>query len=466
MLSNHAWAIIAVLLICLAGCRSTRHLDSAYAGRTSVYEPGEPNFDLVAAATLRDGKPGIDCYLGIPHASLVFTPKDSVYTAPYEMLFRLMDRSGKTIIEEVVERDTMKVTGYAATQTFEQHIKQRRIAVEPGEYVLAVVLRDQNSQAQAERRRRVEVVAPGSAQPAVSDIHLEGLRKGASFEPVVSLHVPAGLDSMRMTVELYNASRLGNVQVTMRLLRFEADTSAAVPPYRYQLSPAYFLIRYNRADTLQFSRRTLRNIDDEVIVEFDLPGLEAGMYRVEMMARREGAPATTALRRSYDFAVRSPTFPRITTLDEMVEALVYLATDKELETIQAAASPAEKKRRFDAFWGGLVPQRMRAANTLKLYYARVEEANLLYTTYKEGWKTDRGMVYIILGSPLYVDTMLDREVWYYSYNESDPLHAFVFERRRLYESGGLFEAYLLQRNLQYEHEWRWALERWRRGDML
>ncbi|HMB90361.1 MAG TPA: GWxTD domain-containing protein [Rhodothermales bacterium] len=465
MISRCAWLGI-VGLILLAGCVSTRHLDSAYAGRTSVYEPGEPNFDMVATATLRDGEPGIDCYLGIPRASLVFTPEDSVYTAPYETLLRLMDRKGKTILEEVVDRDTMQVMGYAATQVFDQHIKQRRITVEPGEYVLEVVLRDQNSQSQAERRRRVEVVAPGSMQPAVSDIRLDGLREGGAFEPVVSLHVPAGLDSMRMTVELYNASRLGDVQVTMRLLRFESDTSAAVPPYQYQLSPAYFLIRYNQADTLQFSRRTLRNIDDEVIVEFDLPGLEAGMYRVEMFARREGAPPTIVLQRSYDFAVRSPTFPRISTLDEMIEALAYLATDKKRETIQAANTPVEKKRRFDAFWGSLVPQRTRATNTLKLYYARVEEANLLYTTYKEGWKTDRGMVYIILGSPLYVDTMVDREVWYYSYNDNDPLHTFVFERRRMYESGGLFEAYLLRRNLQYEHEWRWALERWLRGDML
>lgn len=466
MRSNPAWAVITMLLVCVAGCVNTRHLDSAYAGRTSVYEPGEPNFDMVATATLRDGKPGIDCYLGIPRVSLVFTPRDSVYTAPFETLFRLKDRKGKTILEEVLDRDTLRVTGYAATQDFDQYVKQRRMAVAPGEYILEVVLRDLNSQAQAERRRRIEVVAPGSDQPAVSDIRLAGLREGTGFEPVVSLHVPAGLDSLRMTAELYNASRLGDVQVTMRLLRFEADTSAAAPPYHFQVAHAYFLVRYDRADTLQFSRRTLRDTDDEVIVEFDLPGLEEGIYRVEMAVRPEGSPATSALRRSYDFAVRTPTFPRISTLDEMVRALAYLATNQELETIQAAETLVEKKRRFDAFWGSLMPQRTRAANTLKRYYARVEEANLLYTTYKEGWKTDRGMIYIMLGSPLYVDTMVDREVWYYSYDESDPLRAFVFERRRLYESGGLFEVYRLQRDLQYEHEWRWALERWRRGDML
>ena len=147
-------------------------------------------------------------------------------------------------------------------------------------------------------------------------------------------------------------------------------------------------------------------------------------------------------------------------------ALVYIARKHELEHIQAAETPGEKKRRFDAFWGALIPEQNRAANLLKLYYSRIEEANRLYTTYKEGWKTDRGMIYILFGSPLYVDSQLEYELWRYNYDERDLIGSFAFTRRRLYASGGLFEAYLLEREPSYEAGWRRALRRWRRGEVL
>ncbi len=449
-----------------AGCSGSASLESIYAGRTHVYEPGVPNFDLAAWATLRDGQPGVDCYLGIPYASLFFVPRQETYQARFETVFRLLDGKGKRLVAEYAEIDTAWAADYEATQVFAPYLKQKRLAAAPGAYVLEVALTDLQSQQQARRRQRVEVVAAGTARPVLSGIRVEGRRAGQPFAPVLSLHVPAGLDSLRTIVELYNARRLGELALTMRLLRFPADTAAARPPDLYTVSPFFGLVRYHEADTLQVTRRRLRDLDQEVVIEFDLPGLEQGIYRVEVFAEAAGDEDTAVLRRQRDFAVRSADFPKIATLDEMVEALTYIAYARELEHLRAADTPEEKKRRFDAFWGALVANRNLAANLLKHYYARVEEANLLYTTYKEGWKTDRGMVYVMLGSPLYVDRLIDREVWHYSYDDRDALRLFVFERRQVYQSDGLFEAYKLQREMLYEPEWRRAFERWRRGEML
>ena len=88
------------------------------------------------------------------------------------------------------------------------------------------------------------------------------------------------------------------------------------------------------------------------------------------------------------------------------------------------------------------------------------------TTYKEGWKTDRGMIYIMFGSPIFIDTQLGHEVWRYSYDDRDGLDLFVFNRRRLYASEGMFETFLLEREPYYESAWRRALHRWRRGEVL
>ena len=451
------------------GCSGSSRLDSVDAGRTFHYVQGLPNFDLEAVATARDGQAGIDLYLSIPHASLVFLPVENGYQARFETLVRVLNRKGKTLVAEYAGLDTVRVPTYEVTKTFAPFIKEQRLSVAPDAYLIEVTLIDAESRKEARRRQRVEVVAVGAAQPVLSRIRLEGKPPRVAFAPILSLHLPAGLDSFRTAVELYNAHHLGEAEVTMRLLRFPSDTAAARPPSGFTAGQGFGLIRYNRADTLQITRRRLRDLDREIVIEFDLPAPGEGLYRVEVQTIRTTNAASAEqplLYRRRDFAVRSASFPQITTLDEMVEALVYVARRQELDHIRAAETTEEKKRRFDAFWGALIPEASRAANLLKLYYSRVEEANLLYTTYKEGWKTDRGMVYILFGSPLYVDTQLEYEVWRYSYDEYDNIGSFAFTRRRLYASGGLFEAYLLNRDPSYEAGWRRALRRWRRGEVL
>lgn len=450
----------------IGGCSSTARLDSVDAGRTVAFEPGLPNFDMETLATVRDGQAGVDLYLGVPHASLVFLPHDDGYEARFETVVRLMDWKGKTLLAEYADVDTVRVPTYEATQDFAPFLKAKRLATKPGDYLVEVVLTDAESEQQARRRQRVDVVEVGAARAVLSRIRLEGKERGAAFAPILSLHLPAGLDSLRAAVEFYNARHLEEVDVSMRLMRFPSDTAAATPPYFFTLARAVGRVRYARAETLQVTQRRLRDLDQEILIEFDLPGLAEGIYRVDVAVTRDGLEAAPLFHQRRDFAVRKAGFPHITSLDEMVDALVYIARDSEREDIQAADTLAEKKRRFDAFWATLLPDRTQAANLLKLYYSRVEEANLRYTSYKEGWKTDRGMVYIMFGSPLYVDAQLEHEVWRYSYDDRDEIGAFVFNRRRLYASEGMFEVFLLEREPVYEAAWRRALLRWRRGEML
>src|SRR5690606_38240941 len=128
-----------------------------------------------------------------------------------------------------------------------------------------------------------------------------------------------------------------------------------------------------------------------------LPELPRGLYRIE--AQTEGDPGVDPLRQGRFLVVTSPGFPRVQTLDEMVDALGYIAYEREVGRIREGTTAAERLQRFDAFWGSLVRQRSVATNLIETYYARIEEANLLYSSYKEGWKTDRGMVYVLLGPP-------------------------------------------------------------------
>jgi GWxTD domain-containing protein len=85
-------------------------------------------------------------------------------------------------------------------------------------------------------------------------------------------------------------------------------------------------------------------------------------------------------------------FPGITTTGQMLEPLRYITTKKEYEELAAAR---ELKLAIDQFWISNAGNASRARAMIQKYYGRVEEANIFFSSYLEGWKTDRGLVYIL-----------------------------------------------------------------------
>ena len=457
--------MIGVLYVFLSACVAPS-IDAANSGRTTSYEPGVPNFDMEAIVQVDGGRPAVEVHYSFPLASLVFVQSGDGYEAEYELAVRLLDRSTTTLVSERSRTESLSVASYDSTLSYRPHVGRLVVEADPGNFVAEAVLTDRESGASAERRQAVDVADIGGGGPFVGRILLEGTGRTGALEPIVSLHLPARMDSLRASIQLYNLIGREEIELSMSLVRFGSDTTVASPPY--WLAPqrgslAYRGIDYEDVDTIQVARRVLREASESAVVEFDLPRLERGLYRLGIAGR--DASGAQLVNRERTFSVKIPTFPRMVHLDDLVESLAYIAYDNEIDAIREGTSVADRKRRFDAFWGALVSERSVAANLIELYYGRIEEANLLFTSFKEGWMTDRGMIFTVLGPPLYVDRRLDMEIWYYSYGDRDPANTFVFERTRNSEDAS-FENYILQRRPYYQNEWARAIDRWRGGEVL
>ena len=257
----------------------------------------------------------------------------------------------------------------------------------------------------------------------------------------------------------------------MSLVKFPSDTLVSAPPY--WLTPnigslSYQGVNFSKPDTVQKTTRLLSDVEEDVTIEFTFPALDHGTYRIDIQAKSLSTPVEAPLLLSVrrNLSIKGEDFPHVTTLDQLIVALRYIAYDSEIEEIRSAPTVEEKRKRFDAFWGGLVNNRETARNLIKQYYGRVEEANLFFTGHKEGWKTDRGMVYIMLGSPMFVEYSYDAQIWHYSYSDRDVLNSFHFRKVRPFGETADFEHYILTRRPFYERGWTRAIERWRNGTML
>lgn len=459
----HPACLLPGLLLCLvAGCVGMGRMPGEDDTSTLLFEPGAPDFYMDAVALMQDGAPVLDVHAGVPYASLAFEKEGEGFVARYELLVRVYGRRGRMPAYEQAWSDTVRVSGFAETQQFDVLTRTERIALDPGRYRVEMVLAHPVSGAQAVRRMEVEMRSLRGSEPTMSDVWLMVRQRGKPFQPVVSRHVRAGFDTLRAVMEVYGLAEAASV--AMELLRFRSDTAAAVPPYWHTPAPftlAYVGVDYSRADTLQRSRRPLQGAGEGVAVEFSLPSLEAGNYCVDVEAVAAGGGAVLRSDR-HCFSVKGRDFPHVRSLDEMVDALAYIATEREMEELRAAETPEELRRRFDAFWAARVPNRQAAAQLLERYYARVEEANVLFSNYKAGWKTDLGMVYIVLGPPAHTERAYQRHEWYY-YRGMHRLPVFEFRRAGPYGLSTLFDNYVLQRRAGMEELWVRAVERWRDG---
>jgi GWxTD domain-containing protein len=154
-----------------------------------------------------------------------------------------------------------------------------------------------------------------------------------------------------------------------------------------------------------------------IFVPVPLERLEPGRYNAKLFLSygKEKVDHETM------FQVIWPNRPMsLTDWDMATEALRYIATPEEMESIQSSPSTTGLQS-FRAFWKKKDPDTTSAYNEVMVeYYRRVDEANRRYSTTKEldGYKTDRGRIFVLFGPPTSVDRSLlpnrpPREIWTY-----------------------------------------------------
>lgn len=146
-------------------------------------------------------------------------------------------------------------------------------------------------------------------------------------------------------------------------------------------------------------------------------------------------------------------YPRLAKIESLADPLIYICTKQEFDRIKQAKGD---KKAFDRVILSITRDTERARNFMRSYFRRVELANEFFTSYKEGWKTDRGMIYIIFGLPDQIYKFTDREVWTYKNNMYKISFDFV-------KSSTLFdpENFVLVREKKNQETWYEVIDLWR-----
>lgn len=224
------------------------------------------------------------------------------------------------------------------------------------------------------------------------------------------------------------------VRVYSREFQMAAAPFAIVNPKPFQFKP-----------DLMFSIE--RNLDGN----FELPIKQTAFFQLTEDSAKYFGPTF------YYFGEHYPK-PRLVT--DLVYPLRYICTSDEYKALLAGDNI---KRNVDNHWLKIGGGAERAKELIKAYYSRVEMANTLFSSYLEGWKTDRGMCYIVYGEPNAVYRTSSTETWVYGEEGIYNSLSLVFTRVSNPFTSSDFR---LNRSTSLKSSWYRSVEFWRQGRII
>ncbi len=177
---------------------------------------------------------------------------------------------------------------------------------------------------------------------------------------------------------------------------------------------------------------------------------ESGNYLLKAIGEKTGLPLT----------VYKPPFPELNEPKQLRKPLIYLTSHEGYKKL----NQKKPKEAVDQFWLNITNNDQKEAKALiQYFYKRVKKANQYFTTYKKGWKTDRGMIYTVFGKPQMLYRSNNGETWIYPEGANMPEIIFKFQRR----NHPLCRKYFtLDRSPHFKKYWFQMVDKIRRGDFI
>ncbi len=153
----------------------------------------------------------------------------------------------------------------------------------------------------------------------------------------------------------------------------------------------------------------------------------------------------------------SDLFPEVKKAADMVSPLRFITSKQEYDELYYSTN---KKAAIENFWLNSTGNQDRAKEVIRKYYNRVQDANYYFTSYLEGWKTDRGMIYLIFGSPNVIYRTLNSETWIYG--EENNINSLSYSFSKV-NNPFTNNDYSIERSVVYKQSWYTAVDIWREG---
>lgn len=350
-------------------------------------------------------KARLDFFIHVPYNAVQFIKTGQGFEAAYTVTVSVFDEEKKNLITEKIWNEKIVAISFELTTSPENfNLGHRSFELTPGVYSIKTSLLDKDSKNEYSSENKV-IIKQFTPVPAVSDIMLIAKRTmvegNSKIIPNVSRSIVTDRDPLSTFFEIYSDT----------VSKFFAE---------YEIFDEKENSVYKSTKEVE-----VKDGNNQLFNDIDSLNLDLGKNLLKITLKDStGKVYDTSVKSFNSRWVGVPI--TVTDLDKAIEQMVYLASPEDLALIDDTESRLERAKKFVAFWRKQDPNPADEYNPVfNEYYNRVAYANENFTSYSlEGWRSDRGMVMIILGAPDNIDRhpfeyySKPYEIWqYYNLNK-------------------------------------------------
>ncbi len=400
----------------------------------------------------------LDVYVQTRYSRLHFEQNNELFKGSYTVSFIVRDLNESVVRSTDVER-SLVARSYGETVSSRRDAFLQTFSLSPGMYVLDIVIVDNASGLRRRHRRNVEAKNFSNGNSCASDYLLfesvQSDQRGVSLTPMFPSELSFARDSIGMFQEVYNLQRGDTVRLHLSYACPRRE-GLSIPVLQ---STPYLLLSPNcirPADSTYYSNDSVfiagTNGTMQIFQYFPKPAMGVSSITRTTYHSRNGTSDSSV--NTMKTSIYPSTFPRYSGVDEEIAALSTIARGEEVDSMRTGSLPIERRIRITTFWekhGGVIRQ--------KEFDDRVREANELFSSCVEGWKTPMGITYIICGPPDYVECPgFGNEIWYYDLGGNRAV-SVPFRLNLKNEFGKYYEIIPFSVN---QYLWQQFVDRWRR----
>ncbi len=343
-----------------------------------------------SAASFYEGEPKslLRVYYEVPYEQLNFIRSDTVYRATLDVKLVCYNLAGEQVGGDVWREEVLAVTYEETKASTRRFASYAEISILPGSYRAKVELEDLSSHRSGVTEMDVIVRKFGASDLEVSDPVFLRFFSDTLFYPNPSREYVRGLSRAAVTFDIYRLPRAESVHVETSLLDSEGKV--------WSRGPVTARSSLVETKTVVFAVDTLPQDTFYFVLTF----------RDSILAK-------------WPFAVFEPFFMDAERFLDRVESMRYVASDQELARLREAR-PEEREAVYADFWKERDPVPSTEINEAEVeYFSRVAYADRNFGGLVDGWRTDRGRIYIQYGKPDEVEKhpferdTAPYEIWYY-----------------------------------------------------
>ena len=341
---------------------------------------GKPVFfsNILKFFSKEPGKFELQCFASLEYDRLHFIKEDSLFTAEYDFGIAVYDNEGSEIpIKQQKERRKLQVKKYTDTESrILKNIHSQKFVLPEGIYSVVLYARDVNSRQEYKIEEEVSFEPQGAiygvSEPLV--VQLKNLEfKPDSISPLVSNVIDIKNDEAGIFFEVFADNATPEYHVSYEIENYRGIVVARDQFKRAVRDKINYEIIKLRGDSIEIGNYTM-------MIKIDLGGKK--------------------FERNINFLIKwKEFFINFSDLREAVRQMAYIVPDDTLNKV-LKQSDQDVENYFKSFWKIKSLETIGSNPLMEEYYRRINFANIHFKVpKKQGWRTDMGQVYCVMGEP-------------------------------------------------------------------